>query len=304
MSSLGFLTRTISRVRRFTDEPSTNAKYSDSDIIDIKQSSWGDVLEELNRVNAAPIVVRHNMTFSDDNVNVYVLPPNIGTILRLAKMSSVTGLPEWVVTPRSRWNPSGPGLLIEGNTLRLEPFWVGSSDTLQMDYVPNGDLELHEGSIASSAFTNDSTTQTCSIVLSDSPTQGSLDTRPNAYAGSIFRIISATSNNYQQERIIKSYDTITRTAVVQPAFEATLLPGGTVTYEIAPLMNRSMDIVVALDVSAIILGLEGDNNRASSVQLQYARKMRTLRLNRSNIEAIVGQRFQHDTVANSDVFAW
>ena len=309
MAADGFLTRTISRVRTFTDEPSSNAKYTDAKILDLVESSWADVLEEINRNASAPVRVRHDLaidTATGLNANTYILPPTIGRLFQIDKVDS-NGNVEWTIVPRSPWNPAGPAVLLEGNCLTISPDWGAGSYTLRLTYMPVGDVRLHEGTIAASAITNDATANTCAVMLASSPDTGSLDTRPNAYAGSVLRILgdggTGATNDYVQERVIRSYDVETRTATVSPAL--TYVPTGTeVTYEIAPLLANAFDIVVALDVASMILGIEGDPKREKSTALQYARKIRTIRLNAAAYESIVGQHFQRDTITNGMVFRW
>ena len=313
MAADGFLTRTLSRIRLFTDEPSINAKYTDDNLLDLIESSWADILQELNRNSSAPIVVRHDVSVSTDATldgNTHLLPPTVGQVLRLSKVCSTTGRVEWEMMPRSRWNPAGHGIIVEGNTIQFTPYWDRGSYTLRLTYIPKGDLRLHEGTFDNSgdvAITNDTDANQAEVILASSPGTGTLDIRPNAYAGSVLRILGdvggSPTADYVQERIIRSYDVTTRTATVAPAL--TYVPSGTtVPYEIAPLLGQALDIVVALDVAAQVIGIEGDAKRAASTERQYARKMRTLRLNAANLEAIVGQRFQHDTTHAERFIDW
>ena len=296
----GFLTRSINRVRRYTDEPSTNAKWTDSDIIDEIESSWADTLSEINRLTTAPIVVRHDLNFQPSQ-NMYVLPPTVGRILQLAKINSTTGVIEWRLRPRSRFNPSGPGIIIEGNVIRVEPNWTEGNETLRLVYMLSGDLRLHSGT--AETITNDSTNHNCAVVLAETVTVGERDVRANAYAGCILRVLTATTNDYGQERIITSYDHTTRTATLEPEYAD--VPGGTVTYEVVPMViGKSFDKVCSLDVAATILGIEGDQARAASVEKQFARKMRQIRLDQSAIESIVGSHFQSDTDDNLRYLGW
>jgi len=302
----GFLTRTIARIRLFIDEPALKAKYSDASLIDFIEASWGRVLTELTRNSQRPVVVRHSITLSSSKVS-YVLPPSVKTILQIAKINSTTGLPEYVYEPYSRSNPAGGVILFEGNVLRLNPNWQGSNETVQIDYIPGGNMHLHEGTAGT--ITNDTSTDEVTIVLDATPTTGTLENRPHGLEGSILRILSASTNNYVQERIIIEHDVATGTVTCAPAFEAALLPGGaTVTYEIAPLYPASEDMVVALDVARTIMTMEGDKDRYYFLEKRYAEEMRRLRLDENSIELIRGRVYQGDTRDNSrfvsPMFGW
>lgn len=304
----GFLSRTLSRIRLFTDEPSTNAKYTDADLLDLIRSSWTDVLGEIMRVTSKPIVVRHDISVAGQDgitANTYILPPTVGSILRIAKINTNTGNSEWDVVPRSRWNPDGPGVLFEGRAIKFQPDWAAGSYTLRVEYTPTGDLDMHIGTVDASAFSNDTSANTCTVVLASSPDTGSLDLRPNAYAGGVLRILSCDDDSEfpVQDRLITAYDYSTRTATLSPAL--TEAPAtGDITYEVATPLGEGFDMVVALDVAAIVLGVEGDDKRSLSTQKQYARKLRSIRLNEANFEAIVGQRFEHDTAQNEYRMSW
>lgn len=301
-TSDGFISRTLARIRTFTDEPATSAKYTDAKLLDLIENQWAAILGEFNRVSQHPTVIRHNVTFGETS-RTYVLPPTVGSVLRLAKISTTTNSMEWEVIPLSRNSPTGPGVTMEGNILRLEPDWEGDDVTFQVDYIPTGDVRLHDGTAGT--ITNDTTAGTCTLVLAASPTTGVLDNRPNAYAGSVLRILSASTNNYVQERIISAYDVTTRTATLRPHFDATLLPGGaTVTYEIAPILWQSNDMVVALAVAKLIAGVEGDNKRFAALGHHLAQEMRRLRLDAASFDAIKGVTFEHDTVTNRRYVSW
>jgi len=302
----GFLTRSMSRIRMLTDEPTTSVKYSDANLIDFIQSAWSDILSDLCAVSGNPIIVRHDIAFSSTD-RTYVLPPTNGTILRLAKVNSDTGAIEWSVTPRSRFNPAGPGFTIEANVLRLSTAWVGTSETLRLDYIPTGSAELHEGSLDTAP--TDIVNATPSVVLAATPTTGSLDTRPNAYAGQVFRILTstggATPNNFVQDRVITAYDVTTRIATLSAPYETGLVPAGTtITYEIAPMFYHADDFAVAYKVAASLLSVEGTASRAARIEREFAKKMRELRLRAVNISAIMGTRFVHDTHANRRYSQW
>jgi hypothetical protein len=293
---MGWLSDTISKIQLLVDEPDYKAKYTDSDLIDLIESEWTDVVEEMFRMAQNTISVRHEITFQR-GTQYYVLPPTVGEITRLAERDATTHDIEFEMTPRSPYNPYGPNFTIEGNMIVLDPKWQGSSKTLELEYIPTGDVRLHDGTLSS--ITNSTT-----VVLPASPTTGTLDTRPNAYAGSVFRVLSATTNDYIQERVIKSYDVTTRTATLSAALDP--VPSGTITYEIAPMLALHQAYLVAFSVARTILAVEGDNSRYSAMNREYQRKIRNLRLRVSNFQTIRGTRMETDTRSNERThsFIW
>ena len=301
-----FLEKVVDWVRIYTDEPTITAKYTEDNLYDLIQTEWTTIMEQLNLSAQTPIIVRHRITVVEDQ-KVYLLPPTIGQVLRIMMLDTNGGV-QGEVYPRSRWNPAGCGVAIEGNTLYLDPTWGGSTVYIELDYMPTGDVMLHDGTIDSDdSIVNDVDENTCTVVLAATPDNGSLDTRPNAYAGSILRIISAGTNNYEQMRVIQSYDVATRTATVAPAFTAALLPsvtGEDISYEIAPFLSPGKQNIVALAVSRHIITTEGNIQRYGMITRQYKEMLRSVRLHLANVEQIVGMHFKKDTAANVYYANW
>jgi hypothetical protein len=280
----------------FADEPSTNAKYSDSEVIDLIEMEWANIMQEQVRNSQAPIVARHDFTFQSGQQH-YVMPPTVGEVLMLGEHDSTTDTSSGMFVPRSRYNPAGPNFTIEGNIIRLDPKWQGSNTTVRLTYIPTGDVRLHEGTLDNGGSDISNGTDSATVILADTPTTGSLDTRVNAYEGSVLRILSASTNDYEQQRVITSYDVTTRTATVKPGFD--YAPGGAVvTYEIAPLLFLFRDLLVSLSVARLLIGTEGDTTRYKLLERMWNEKMRALRLHQSNMQTIVGTRMETDTIFN------
>jgi hypothetical protein len=302
---MGWLSDQIDRTRMFVDEPSVNAKYSDSELIDLLEAEWTTIMQEQSRVSQAPVVCRHDFTFQSGQQH-YVLPPTVGEILTLGEHDTTSDIMSSPMVPRSRYNPAGPNFTIEGNVIRLDPKWTGASATIRLTYIPTGDVRLHQGSVATPATDIVDGTDSATVVLAASPTTGTLDTRVNAYEGSVLRILTASTNNYIQERVISAYDVTTRKATVKPGFDYT--PGGAaVTYEIAPLLHLFRGLLVSLATARVISGVEGDRGRYQTLTQLWQEKMRALRLHQTNMQTIVGQRMETDTIYNnrtSTVVRW
>lgn len=292
MALTGFLTRTISRIRLFTGEPSVNAKYSDAELIDLIESAWGVVIaDELLRVSDHPVCAEATLSVAA-NTQKYILPPTMSEILMIGEQDSTTKLFTSDHVPRSRFNPSGPGWALNGNVLEFTPLPTNTV-TLVIAYIPGGDVRLHHGTAQAAAAGT--------ITLATSPTVGAIDERPNAYVGCMVRLLdssggSATPLAIGEERIITAYNKSTKVATVSPNWTTT--PAGTLTYEVAPLLSSMADMVVACYVAQLIVGLEGNARRQATMEKEFQRMMRGLRLKVGKLEMRRGTRFQHDTASN------
>lgn len=271
MSGSGFLSDTVSLIRKLTDEPSTNPKYTNTDIIDLLQAGFSTVLTEVNINSDHPILVRHDITLVSGTLD-YILPPQVGEIWRVAKIASGGYTPVYEAYSDNHWSGHQSGFVIEGNVFRLLNDWR-SSDTLQILFVPLGEPLLHYGTADASA--EDGST----LTLAGTPTDGTLDTRADAYAGYILRVLSSTESDedYIQERTITAYDHITRVATVSPVFNPTL-EDGTLTYEVIPAYSGLLKHVVCMQVALDILGIEGNKKRMETMGQRFAVKMRALKL--------------------------
>jgi len=268
-----FIARTRESIRELAGEPGVNAKYSDTRLLTWIEKAYAHVLSEFNRRAANPLLCRYDLTISGD-AEVYQLPPTIQRVIDVRWLDS-QGRTQGHMNPRAWWHPAGPNFLFEGSTLRLDPpIRDGSSYDLRIVYLPSGTVRLHTGTAGT--ITNSVSDNQCTIVLDDSPAVGTLDTRPHAYAGSVLRILSATENDYVQDRIIQAYDVTTKTATVVPHFDADLVPGGIVTYEIAPPFDETIDLLVATYVARTIVALEGDRNKFELLTEMWREQLRDL----------------------------
>jgi len=269
-----FIERTRTSIREIAGEPSIHAKYTDARLLTWIEQAYSHIILEINRRSANPIVLPFTIAL-DADLLLYVLPPTVQRIIDLELLNS-DGNTIGYTMPSSRYNPGGPGVTLEHNCIR---FWNDPVDgySLRVWYVPSGCVRLHTGSIASDAsIVNSTTLNTCTVVLPATPTTGTLDNRPNAYIGSVFRVLSATTKDYVQERMITAYDVTTRTITVSPCFETALLPGATVVYEIAPPVEQAVDIAVATYVARTLCALEGERDRMATLSSLYQEQIRDL----------------------------
>jgi hypothetical protein len=285
LSGSGFLSDCVSLIRKAVDEPSVTPKYTDGDVVEYLQAGIDQVITDIHVNTDHPIMVRHSITLVDGTQD-YIMPPQVGELLRVAKMDSSTGLPEYEVWPGSFHNPGHHGWKIEGNILRLLRDW-DSTDTLELLYIPNAEPLLHKG-------TAEAVTSTV-ITLMATPTDGTLGTRPNEYVGMIVRILSS-DQNYKEERVITAYDLSNREATINKAWDTT--PTGTVVYEIVPTFGRMFKHVVSLRTAIDILSQEGNSQRMATLERNYLQKMSAIRRQVSKKEGRFPHHFDGDTWDN------
>ena len=287
LSGSGFLSDCVSLIRKAVDEPSVTPKWTDSDLVELLQAGIDQVIADIHVNTDHPIMVRHSITLAD-GVQDYIMPPQVGELLRVAKMNTSTGLPDYEVWPGSYHDPGGHGWKIEGNILRILRDW-DSTDTLELLYIPNAEPLLHKGTAEAEAATT--------ITLMAIPTDGTLGKRPNEYVGMVLRILSSTEN-VVEERVITAYDVTTRIATVNKAWDNT--PTGTVVYEIVPTFGRMFKHVVSLRAAVDLLSQEGNSERMSTLERNYFQKMSTLRRQINKKEGRFPHHFDGDTWDNTN----
>jgi hypothetical protein len=268
-----FLTRAIDDFRRYTDEPSINAKYTDAVIADMLMQSYATVVGEINRNSRQMAVARYTITYLGDSTQRdYVLPPIMGSVHCIYKEDSNTGARTFYYA-RGRRSPIGRGIWIEGNILKVQQQVLTVDEELVIEYIPAKTAKLHNGT-----FTVDSTGKI--VTLDSTPSAGSLDTNLNAYAGMIFRVLDSDDSGYEyvQEQPITSYDRTNYQATLPVALNPNHNgQAGPHYYEIAPPIHNGLDHVVSLYLARWILLIEGDP-RADSIERLYRDAIRTVRL--------------------------
>jgi len=270
-----FLTRGLEDFRFYSDEPEINAKYTDEKVYQKLEEAYAHVVAEINRNHTQPIVARFDVTYVADQ-EAYALPYMIGSIYAIYQLSS-TGNSKVFYHSQGRFNPWGRGVWAEGHTLHiLDTAGIDADDVIKVEYLPSGTARLCNGTV-----TVDSTGLLAT--LGATPDTGTLDTHSNAYAGSVFRIVSDTdsSYNYTQERTITAYDNTTRICTLDVALSPNAGDGvqsGTTKYEIAPAIHQGLDHAIALYQAMLIVGIEGEMARANFLRVAYRDVIRDLRL--------------------------
>jgi len=269
-----FLSRAIVLARESLDEPVVSAKYDDDRIIEYLESAYTLVLNEKNRNTKTPAVVKQSITVAS-GVTEYALPHVMGTFYGLYNLSD-SGMKVFY-DGRSRFNPFGQNVWLEGQTLHIQSVEsLGLGTTLTAEWLPVGVARLHNGVCTIS-------TDGTEITFGATPNDGELDTHVQAYAGSVIRILGADGTtvvgNYLQERNVKSYDHTTRCATLDVALDPIpTTDDGYIYYEIAPAIHKGMDSVVALYAAYRIMTIEGNTKRAKGILDAYRQEIRNIRL--------------------------
>jgi DNA/RNA endonuclease YhcR with UshA esterase domain len=279
-----FIDRLVALIRENTDEPSAGAKYDTDSLLRRIKGISQEVITELNALADNPVYGRINISFAQ-GTDTYILPPNVSSIERIGRLNSLTGLPEGILWLRSKRNPYGPVFRLEGQTLRMDPKWLGATTEYEMLYIPNGNFEFHYGTAAGSTTTT--------LTLAATPTAGARDTRQNAYVGSTVRIIT-DDGNIVQERNVTGYVNSTRVITVSPAFNPTL--AGTITYEIIPSYWHFLERVISFKVALDLVAIEGNPRRVAGLTTLLRNSMRSARLELNRMENIKGNMTEADTI--------
>jgi hypothetical protein len=254
------------------------------------QAAFDVVLADINQSTDHPILVRHDITLVSGTL-IYPLPPTVAQVWRVAKVNSTTHLVDWEVWPGTEFSGHGQGFSLEGNNLRLLSDWK-STDTIQILYVPNSDITFHKGTIATGDVNADVTTTT--IKFAATPTDGTLDTKKNAYAGYNVRILTSNTG-LLEERLCTAYDRSSRIATIDSAWDTEPANGTALTYEVVPQYTRLMKHVICLRAAIDILAQEGNTKRMQT--LNTALQVKTTAMRR--YLATKNSRFPHSANSNT-----
>lgn len=272
-------------IRDYTDEPVSNAKFTTDKLYPLIRDAYGQVVDDVNATADNPLIVTFTMSITDGD-QYAMLPANVGQIVRIGEFDSTTGgwLSSWIPGGR-RWS-WGSGLSLEGSMLRFDPYAV-SSGNLTVQYIPKGEFLVHVGTCT--AANASSTT----LKLNSAPTDGYFDARPNAYIGSILRVLSMTGTQQigstactvfpVQERPIQSVAVTNLVATVAKEFDGdlSLATGSTYTYEVVPWFSYEIISAVAWHCAMSLHMIHGGDQvragRAAGARQMYNNAMRSLR---------------------------
>lgn len=285
-----FLRTVIDRIRGYLDDPDLDAKYDDAFIVrHVIGPCMTDVISRLNHNWDNPVVVRHLASVCAGQA-YYQLPPSIGEVWRVCTTDdSGNVLEDW--RPRGEWNPRGPMWSIEGNLLSFRP--LPQSDVcLEVFYVPNGDVSPHMGTgtwdAESGRFTMGGVTL------------GSIDRRPNAYAGQVLRLLP--SEGWVEERVTAVHDVANGVLVPRVPFHRA---SGPVPYEVAPIGAQPLYEAISA-AGALKLGayrkISGPHHQM--ILRQYQSAIKTVGDNLSNMQMRTAKAWDRKTVDAGEDLRW
>jgi hypothetical protein len=289
-----FLDRVISEARRYADEPSVNAKYSEAVLIEKITTLWTQLWTDLSLTMDSPIVVRHDITVVSGQQN-YLLPPTVGEILSLRKIDTNTDLPTWESWPQSYYNPYGPGVTVEGNMIRFTPIW-NTGETLRLEYTPSGETYPHEGGCT--------VLGSSSLIIGGTPSAGSLDTRENAYAGYVIRLFHAETIGRTQERIVDTFDPEERSIVPTVDFTGTTAElTNYQTYELVPVFSRLVESVLSVAIARDMVASTTNKAKFQALTQIYKERIRAARTKLMKLNQLRVSRFEGDVSSNPNFVA-
>jgi len=270
MTNDSFLSRMVTNIHLYLDEPTLNAKYTEAILVPMVEQSYAHVIAEINRNRTQPVVAKYTVTYAQ-GTEKYLIPQLIGATYAIYSKSS-TGTKVFY-NSRSRYNPLGRFIWIEGACLNVQYNGLSTGNEIIIEYLPSGTARLHNGTC-----TIDSTGLL--VTYGATPTDGVLDTHANAYAGCIFRLLSSSDSsfNFIQERTIVSNVNTTRVATLDLALDPNPESTGTTTYEIAPALFYGLDHIVALYLAYWIGSIEFGPVRARGLRNMYRDSIRSARL--------------------------
>ena len=276
-----FITRALDTVREAIDEPTVNKKYSDDRIIVQLEKSYAHILGEINRNTRTPVVGTYELTVNtgSSTEQIFTLPHYTGTIIGAYVTDDYGG--KTFYDSRGMHNLLGRAVWVEGQTLKVQPYHIGSSNTggtatLKVEHLPVGIARLHNGTLTLDADGDAAT-------LGATPNAGNLDTHPSAYLGGTLRILevdgTTVTGNVMQERTISAYNSTTRVATLSDALDPIpTTDDGNIYYEIAPTIHKGLDEIVATYTAYAMCLTEGNRKRADGILKRYQSEIRNIRL--------------------------
>jgi hypothetical protein len=287
MHRSGSVLETIAeRVRNALDIGDGDRLSTDYIVRQLIGPAYVELWSEILLTEAQPVLLTLSLTLTKEQERA-VLPPMVGEVWGIVEFSDEKELLADAY-PRGQFHPRGPNWYVEENELVFRPRIQKDDSDLVLLYVPSGDMLMHEGAGASATTT--------SLILEDDPAVGMRDRRPSAYNGSVLRLIP--TGGVHQERVIDTYDPVTRVVVVKSAFDPA--PMAAPLYEIAPRGSQAMMEAIVHEIAmarAIAGKFSGISLQAFETKQHNAR--RTL-LNTLKHRVIrVGPQFERNTIDNA-----
>lgn len=303
--SQGYLRNTITEVRLLLDSPTARTKYTDSNLLDKITEAFGEITRDLyNNAQKKPLSYV-DIAFVE-GTEYYAIPPTVSEIRRIVQFYDDGVRIKDEFNPRHFYSIFGPGMMLDSN----HRIWIPGKDvtgTFRLYYYPSGDFIPHVGRIdkatgSTSGFTMK--TASPSMILGD------MDRRPNAYIGSLIRILQHESAGqipagYSfypiQERPVQTFNNLTGALTVKPDLDfdlSTLSDVGSLysVYEVVPLDSGFMWPFVARYVARTLCLVEGKTRQATGLQRLQDEAKRSLYLSWANAWTRTPDVFETETV--------
>lgn len=285
----GALTNAIRTIRLHVDDPAARAKYTDDVLVGLMSDAWPSVLQDIYGQTQHPPLARFAVDLVEGQ-EYYYLPATVGEVWEVAKFDDQHRM-MWRIKTRHRKSSFLNGVTFEGTQrFRVDPS-IYAGESIEVDYIPSGDIVLHQGTALPSGCT------TSTLTMGNTVTLGAEDRRPNAYIGSLLSVngfSGGVPSGYRffpvQQRIITDHAVGTGVLTVAPNFDFDLstLPGGSPTpvlsYEVYPIEATLYFKAVALRVARDICGLE-TKPKAKFVEQLYNEARRSASLLSANFHA-------------------
>ena len=292
-STNSFLYTVIERIRGYLADPDLDAKYSDDFLVrHIVMPCMTSVVSRVNNSLTNPVVSRLRISLVADQ-QYYQLPPTVGEVWTVGVYDTDSGRLTEDSRPRSHWNPQGPNWSIEGNLLSVRPLPKDAQD-LDIFYTHTGDLLLHYATTGTLDSTN-------KVFTLGTATLGAIDKRPNAYAGSMLRLLSG---NVIEERVIDSSSASEFTGEIELTTRMEFdhySPSSSISYEIAPFGLQSMYEAIAASGALKLASYKKiTGTHYQMIQMQYRDAIKTVCDHYSNMQMRTPKHWDKDTVATTD----
>lgn len=296
MHSSGSILLTLcEHVRRYLDHPTVDAKYNDAYLV---SNIIPPAIEHVFARNALggdnPIRLTVPITLVA-NTAEYPLPATLGQLWRVYHLDT-DGKMDAEIVPQNHYALNGPGWEIDGNVIRFNPAPTASEagEVWYVEFTSDCSYLPHY-SEASGAVASDNLT----VTLASTPTLGSVDRRPNAYAGQMLRVLTASNGVWQERVIASSTAGATPQVVLRNPFSPSLAGVTGLRYEIGPAMSFSLLQAISL-YATLDLGAATNITPAKESQLTRLLKtaMKTVKDKAYNMQARTGRSFDLGTVDN------
>jgi len=301
---VGFLADTVQRIRDFTDDPTDTPKWLTDRLYPLIRQSYGKVFRDIFGATDHYPLVRFSVAVVAGTAT-YALPSNIGRLLRFSRQETTTGYMTDFIVPRDHLHPLGPGVRLEGNVLRFEPTPT-STETLTLEYIPNGQCAIHLGTFTQAA----SGLSTTSMPIALGPSEGYAAGRPYEYLGQLYRLLGTSGSvptGYLvfpvQERPITGWTPSTGNVTVGPALDFNPASfSGTYTYEVVPYFWDVMSQAIALDVVRQVHTFEDRSSKRDPTRVLYLEELKSLRDYFNSLQARTPRRWEFQTPENTGLY--